>query len=84
MPRRKKRKEIKIEPVQCPIKGHRHKIELVPYPERPDMLIGYCDGREVYMCKNPNIHAAVDEQPPAPTVTTYRVPSYQEKENEGE
>jgi len=78
--RRKKVKEPEILYVQCPIRGHAHKLELVIDPDRPDMLIAYCDGRGVFRQANPEIHSVVDEYPPA--TTTYKVPSNLDEEGE--
>lgn len=50
MARRKKNTEDnkKPETVQCPIRSHMHKLELVPHPETPGLVVAYCDGRIVY------------------------------------
>jgi len=83
MPRRKKVKAKEPETLyaQCPIRGHRHKLELVTDPDRPDLLVAYCDGRAVVRQANPEIHPVVEEQEP-PVTTTYRVPSYSDLEGE--
>lgn len=83
MPRRKKKKEPEPITVQCPIKGHKHKLTLVDHPVRPDLLIAYCGNREVYQTANPEIHKkSVDDSPP-PTTTSYRVRSYATDDKRG-
>jgi len=78
MPRKyrsKKKKEPEILYAQCPIRGHVHKLELVIDPERPDLLVAYCEGRAVVRQANPEIHLVMDDEDSPPPVTSYRVPS---------
>ena len=35
------------ETVKCPLKGHYHEIELLPHPETPGKVVGYCGKRAV-------------------------------------
>lgn len=34
--------------VDCPIRGHRHSLALVPDPSRPDLVIAHCGKRIVH------------------------------------
>jgi len=33
--------------VKCPIKGHKHELELKEHPERSDLWVAYCGDRIV-------------------------------------
>jgi len=33
--------------IDCPVKGHKHKIELIPHPDMPGKVIGICGERVV-------------------------------------
>jgi len=36
-----------MDTVKCPLKGHNHEIELLPHPETPGKVVGYCDKQAV-------------------------------------
>lgn len=77
MPRRRKKKEEpKPLTVACPVRGHRHTLEYVEHPERPDLLIAYCEDRSVAQIANPEIHTYIE--PPEESSYTYVVPSSDE------
>lgn len=42
---------MKTETVKCPIKGHKHELELKDHPERPGLSVAYCGGVIVYQAK---------------------------------
>jgi len=71
MPRKKKTKE-RPTTVQCPIHGHRHLLQLIPHPDRPDLVIARCGKRDVYQ-------ASANPEPrpvePAGMPYSYSVPS---------
>ena len=76
MPRKKKTKEPEIQMVQCPVRGHNHQIELVPHPERPDLVVAYCGSRIVYQAQNPAFKVTVEK----PIFrSNYTIPDYSEK-----
>lgn len=68
MPRKKKQT---FEEIQCPVRGHSHKIKVVPDENAPDFLVAYCGDRMVYRTfggkKRPD--------PPA-VVYDYKVPKF--------
>lgn len=73
---RKKKKEEPQKPktVRCPVRGHRHELELLPHPERPDLVIARCGDRDVYQAPASESIRPVD---PKMAGFTYVVNHYQ-------
>lgn len=75
--RKKKQQEApKVTAVPCPLKGHKHDLALIPHPDRPDMVIARCNGRDVYMAPVTESTRPVD---PEMAGFTYVIPSYQDE-----
>ena len=84
MPRRKKTtkpkpKEPEIQYVACPVRWHKHKLEVKPSPDRPDLVVAYCGERIVYQAGKPKapVSSAPDE---FLTKTDFVIPTFHEGE----
>lgn len=70
---RKKKEPPKAKTVVCPLRGHKHDLELVPHPDRPDLVIARCEGRDVYQAPATEAIRPVDSKMAG---FTYVVPTY--------
>lgn len=70
--RKPKQQEPKLEAVQCPVRGHSHKLQLVPHPETPGLVVAFCGDRMVYQASE-NPRPAVEEKS---TYPGYKVPKF--------
>lgn len=68
----KKKEEPKT--VRCPLRGHHHDLPLVAHPERPDLVLARCEGRDVYQAPATQSIRPVD---PKMAGFTYVVPKYE-------
>jgi len=69
-----------VNTVACPLRGHRHKLKLVEHYERPDLLIAYCENREVVQMPNPEFHPHLEDPEPR-TQFSYQIPNPESKES---
>jgi hypothetical protein len=70
---RKKKETLKPKTVACPLRGHKHDLALVPHPDRPDLVIARCAGRDVYQAPASETIRPVD---PKMAGFKYVVPTY--------
>ena len=80
MPRKKKVE--KPTTIQCPIRGHRHALQLFPHPDRPDLVIARCGKRDVYQASAEPRPESAEPESAAPRYS-YQVPKL-DAEKEGE
>jgi len=75
--KKKKQQPEKPKTVRCPLRGHNHELPLIPHPNRPDLLIAQCSGRDVYQARTSDTPRPVD---PDIAGFNYVVPHYDERE----
>lgn len=89
MAKRKKKQQEPEKPktVKCPLRGHNHDLLLIVSPDRPDLLIAQCSGRDVYQTSaNPPRPVepayggyAVRQVDDEPAIVNYVVPNYEDE-----
>jgi hypothetical protein len=78
--RTKKKKQQEPErpkTIKCPLRGHRHELPLIPHPDRPDLVIAQCNGRDVYQTSS-----SLKSRPVEPA-TNYVVPNFDKENKKG-